>query len=187
MTHFYAWYDPTTCVTWLFICVTHLNHKYLAWKVALRTPIWIDSMTNFYARYDSTTRVTWLFIRCDSFMSQVPCMQVSQVPCLQDFCQDFLYVWTTWLIYTRGMTHLHAWHDSLIRVTHLNHKYLDCKINVKISYLYVQRDSSILMAWLIHMCDSNHSHAWHIEIASTAYGIRSVNSSISNSIDNLVL
>ena len=89
--------------------------------------------------------------------------------------QPFIY--GTWLIYTRDMTHWYVWHDSLVCVTHnscmcvawLIHmfartctcRHLQCVHMCDMTYWYVWHDSLICVTLLIDVCYITHAYVCH--------------------------
>ena len=93
-----------------------------------------------------------------------------------------LYVWhdsficVTWLIHMCDMTHSFVWHDSFICVTWLIHACLESFICVTWLMLCV------CVTWrinvrdiLIHICDINHSRAWHDSLSRVTWLIHMCN------------
>jgi len=67
------------------------------------------------------------------------------------------YICVTWFICMCNMTHLYAWHDSLIRVTWI---IAMCDT----TYSYVQYDSFVRVIWLNHIESKTHAHIWLVHI-----------------------
>jgi len=86
-----------------------------------------------------------------------------------------VFICLTWRIHEYGMTHPHVWHDAFIvnmmsitwhdPRTIMTHSYVwrDSSIHHRLSKVttWDARDSFVLVAWLILMCDMTHPYVWH--------------------------
>jgi len=117
-----------------------------------------------------------------SYASAIPCMIHSYVKRRTHLCDTPSHVWhgsfifVTWLIHMRDMTHPYVWHDSFIYVTWLTHmcdmthSYVRHDAFICVTWLilvrdkthrYVWRDAFIGVTWLIHRNDMTRSYVWH--------------------------
>ena len=133
--HLHVWRDTfdfiCTCHVWSFTRVTwHIHTLDEPYLYLLHASFLCDIFTpRLRAKLICATYQTWVGTRLNSvchdslFICFMP--RFWSASCLVSFCASRL-------IYMRGMTHAHVWHDSFIRVT-----------------------------WLFHVCHTTHPCAWH--------------------------